>query len=282
MSERHEGHFLGHRNCELFFQTWTAANANATLVVTHGLGEHSEAYTHLANGMNPKGWTVFAWDLRGHGRSEGKRGYVSDFRDYIEDLNAFVKHLKNKELLRSPFFLVGHSMGGLITLRTVLEYGVLGARAVALSSPYLGLSLQVPAIKDLAARALKRVVPQLTLHNEIKYEDLSRDPEMIEWYGRDPLRHDRVCPTLYLGGLENIAMVKAAAKKFTAPTLIQAAGKERVVSLPAIQEFYQMIAANRKKLIVYPDSLHEIYNDLDRDQVFRDLDQNLREWIGEK
>ena len=280
--QRHEGQFKGHQGLELFFQTWTIPAARGTLVISHGISEHSECYSNMAVTMAGKGWNTLAWDLRGHGRSEGKRGYVEDFNFYALDLKCFLHFLKDTGKLQGPFTILGHSMGGLITLRYMVDRDTSSAadRAVApkslvLSSPLLGIAMEVPFIKDAAAKLLKHIMPSITLSNEIHYEYLTHDPAALKSYPLDPLRHDKISPALYFGMYDNMAYVKERVDRIQLPTLIQAAGQEKVVSLPDTRAFFEKIAFNDKKLIVYDESLHEIYNDLTRDTVLNDLDTFL-------
>src|ERR1700712_660798 len=90
--QRFEGHFSGFDDTELFFQTWSKEEpAQGTIIISHGLAEHSECYHPLAKVLAENGWYVIGWDLRGHGRSEGKRGYVKDFGEYQKDLEVFIR-----------------------------------------------------------------------------------------------------------------------------------------------------------------------------------------------
>lgn len=286
---RHEGHFKGYQGRELFFQSWSsrrAEPARGTLVITHGIGEHSECYHRTAEALAPLGWEIYAWDLRGHGRSDGKRGYVANFVDYARDLGFFLRHLKATGKLDGPFALIGHSMGGLITLRHLLdeERDTPEPTALVLSSPLLGVALKVPVVKDVAARVLNHLLPSLTLFSEVKYEALTRDPEFLRGYETDSLRHEKISPAVYLGMLENMEFAKKNAAHLRFPTLIQASGVDRIVSLEATKEFFPLIGAKEKQLIVYDDSYHEIYNDLDRAKVFNDLNAFLEKHLvkGEK
>lgn len=276
-TERREGHFRGKNGIELFFQSWIPGNPRSTMVITHGISEHSECYAKAAGHLTELGWNVIAWDLRGHGRSEGKRGFVDSFDDYIADLRIFLRFLRDSGRLDQPFALVGHSMGGLITIRHAIDadQNYPSAAAIALSSPLLGFGIEVPPLKALAARVLDRVLPSMTMSNEIKYEDLTRDAEHLRTYKLDPLRHDKISPPLYLGMLRTIEFVRQNLHKVRTPILIQAAGKEKIVSLEAIQEVFPHLGSENKKLIVYEHSLHEIFNDLDRKKVFTDLDSFL-------
>ena len=281
MVVRTEGSFNATDGTELFYQTWTVPEARGTLVVTHGFAEHSEAYDrYFAKGMNPKGWNVISWDLRGHGRSQGKRGHVESFKLYNDDLNTFIKFLQRQGKLTQPYALVGHSMGGLIVLNSLIDYGNNGAAAVALSSPLLGISVPVPPVKDFASRILKRIAPAITLFNEINYADLSRDPEMVAVYPKDPLRHDKISPSLYLGMIESMAYVKTKGDAITLPLIVQVAGHDRIASRHETEALFPSIGSKDKKLVVYENSYHEIYNDLDREKVFSDLDAYLKKAMG--
>src|SRR5690606_35552325 len=120
MAKRSEGFFKGYDDIELFYQTWASDNPAGTLVITHGIGEHSESYIRLADGLKHTPWEVYAWDLRGHGRSEGKRGVVKSFSEYYRDLHCFLELVKEKNADR-PTVLLGHSLGGLINIRGIQE-----------------------------------------------------------------------------------------------------------------------------------------------------------------
>jgi alpha-beta hydrolase superfamily lysophospholipase len=278
--ERAESSFRGYKDIELFFQTWTNENPTGTLVVTHGLSEHSECYSHFAEGMVGKGWDVLAWDLRGHGRSEGKRGFVESFEDFSRDLACLVEVLqRDKAIQKKPMVLVGHSMGGLTVFRTLIDYGNMGAAAACLSSPQLGISMPVPKIKDMAAKVIVNIVPRMTMYNEVRYEDLTHDKAILRTYPADPLRHEKISPGLYLGMIENMDYVSTRAGKITLPVFMQLSGIDKIVSTPKAQEFYDNIGSELKNLKVYPNSYHEIYNDVERAQVFTDLDNFLKKVI---
>jgi len=106
--EHTEGRFRGYKNLSLYYQCWLPAKEPvAILLVAHGVCEHSGRYTNLVNYFVPKGYAVYALDHRGHGKSEGLRGYVKRFQDYLNDLKTFFDIVRGKHS-GTKIFLVGH------------------------------------------------------------------------------------------------------------------------------------------------------------------------------
>lgn len=278
MKTRFESSFIAHDRCELFFQAWMCKDANGTMVVTHGLAEHSECYSEMASQVNQVGWNLVAWDLRGHGRSEGKRGLVIDFKEYEQDLVLLIETLKKeKDFKDKKFVLFGHSMGGLITLKTLIDRGTNGIDGLVLSSPALGLAVKVPALKDKASRLLHSWLPKVTLFNELQYRDLTRDEEKLKSYEADTFRHDKISPGVYLGMTEGFETVFKNVNKFQLPILIIAGGQDRIISTPKTMEFFDKLTAKGKRLEIFPESLHEVFNDLDREEAYKFLKGFLKE-----
>ncbi len=279
MAERHEGQLHGANNNDLFFQTWTPDRIRGSVVITHGLAEHSDCYHPLARALTEDGWKVFAWDLRGHGRSEGKRGFVLNINQYIADLGVFISHIQNHLQKNGPWVLFGHSLGGLITTRFVQEQQPQNS-ALALSSPCFGLSLPVPKIKEKLAHFAIKWVPSLTMHNEIKYTDLTHDEEMQKSYARDTLRHDKISPGLFLSMVENFPVVQERADHIQCPTLMQLAGQDRLVSSTVARELFEKLPSKKNQIYLYPESYHEIFNDLDKEKATQDLKKFLNSFLG--
>lgn len=277
MLKRSEGYFRGHNDFELFYQSWTQEGATATLVITHGLGEHSECYQNLAGGLTGFPVDLIGWDLRGHGRSEGKRGAVEHFDYFCRDLKKFVEFVKKLHPDR-PLFLLGHSMGGQITVRTVMDHGDLGAKAMVLSSPLFRVAVHVPKIKETIGRAVASVVPDLTLYNGVILGHLSRDKEWVQHCERDTLRHDRISTRLFVEMSESLTYTLQNASKLQLPLLVMQAGQDRIVSPDAVVEFFQKAGSADKDMKLYDDFYHEIFNDFGRERVYADL----RKWLRDR
>lgn len=265
---------------KLFMQSWSVPQDEyrGCVLITHGISEHSECYHHLAQALCEQGWYVYAWDLQGHGQSDGKRGYIKSFDLYARDLKSIIKKLKEDDTKStSNFHLIGHSMGGLITLQALLGSDRPRVQSAILSNPALGLAVKVPKIKGMASQWLNQVWPSLTLHNEVHLDALSRDPKMMDVYTKDPLRHDKISAPLYLGMLEAMEYAKNNIKKLDTPVFFQVSGMDKVINPQTTLDLYKRISAS-KKLKMYESSYHEIYNDINKQEGIDDLIQHLGEY----
>ena len=279
MSKSTEALFRGPDDNQIFYQIWQPlVPAKGSLIITHGQAEHSDCYSMLANSLKDLPWTIYAWDFRGHGRSDGQRGFAKDFQDYVRDFESFLQHIeKEHQVTANNRVLLAHSMGGLIQTSYLLKKSSQKiARAQILSNPMWGLTVEVPMIKDLAAFAVFKLLPQVTLNNEIDWSALTSDPEVIQSYKKDVLRHDRISAGVYLGSIIAMESLKNEIHKINLPTLLQIAPHDPVCDAQKAEELFTKISTDKKILKKYSSSKHEIYNDIERDQVVADLKEYLK------
>ncbi len=263
----------------LYLQRWKRDDwpSDATIIITHGVAEHSDCYHHTAEALANQRFQVFAWDLPGHGKSYGQRGYIKTFSEFSDRLDFVVQEIRKLTLDSNPIYLFGHSLGGLITLKYILDHPKSPAKALLLSSPALGVAVQVPKFKDKAARLLNVIAPKITIPHELNFEDLSRDRTIIANYPKDPLRHKKYSAPLYLGILNTMDEVNSRAHHIEIPVFIQAAGVDKIVDTLAAQQFFRRLGSHSKMMKVYENSYHEIFNDLNRQEVVDDLVSYLRQ-----
>lgn len=283
MYKRSEGFFKGYQEINLFFQVWESAESKGTVIITHGQGEHSEAYSRLIEGLSDQNLRIYAWDLRGHGRSEGRRGFVADFDDYCKDCEIFLQMvMAEKQVQQGPVFFLGHSMGGLILVKTLLRNSLLKADALILSAPLFGISVPVPSFKAKGAKLLNLLLPQITLGNELNNNMLTRDFDVIREFEKDPLRHDKISPGAFLGMLESFDFALPRATEIRIPLLMLISDQDPVVSSSAAKDFFEKAGSTKKELFVYPDGKHELFNDIIRETVYQDLKKFLAPYLESK
>ena len=271
------GYFYGQHKRRLFYQSWKVKNPRGIFVITHGLSENSDRYDDFARILNKDHWNVYAWDLRGHGRSMGIRGYVRKFRLFERDLVHFLDFIMSKEE-RLPFVLFGHSLGALIICRGLLheEDIITSADGICLTAPALGLKVNVSLFKLLFSYVSHIVCPWLVYYNKILSSYLSRDPYFQNVIENDIFRHNRISPEIYFSLLKNPAFIKEPLQ-VDSRFLIQVPGQEVVVDNKITQNFfYHLKSSCPKKLICYPESMHQILEDYGRDKVIQDLKSFIR------
>lgn len=234
----------------LLLRSWESDGpARATVVILHGLGEHSGRYEHVGRGFADAGFSVIAVDLRGFGGSEGRRASVKDFTEYLTDVQVAMDEAAGAGL---PVVLLGHSLGGLVALMFAQDRG--GVDYLVLSAPTLEAA--VPFAKRLAARLLRRLLPNLAIPNAITGDQLSRDPAVGEAYFADPLVHTKT--TAGLGGAFLAAMATARAKKVPFPALV-IHGEDDPLVPPASSA--PLAARPGVDRITFPGFRHESFNE---------------------
>lgn len=247
------------------------------VVLLHGYCEHRGRYRHVAEHLNARGYDVLAGDLRGHGGSDGDRGFVWRFRDYQDDVSAFLREAavafpgeprENGERPRP--ILVGHSMGGLVALQFALAHPQ-ALRALVLSSPFLGLKLKVPGWKRGMGLLASLLRPKLRLPNELPSTDLSHDEAICRAYATDPLVTHEATARWFTETLAAQSDTLARAGQVKVPTLMLQAGDDRIVDPSVSQAVFARIGAADKSLTLYPGLFHEIFNELEKDRVLSDM-----------
>jgi alpha-beta hydrolase superfamily lysophospholipase len=214
-------------NLTIFYRHRPADNEVARMVIAHGLGEHSGRYTHVIDVIVNLGISVWAIDHRGHGQSEGKRGHIESIDQYLVDLQKLINIAKTDMPAEMKFFLLGHSMGGLIVLNSVEKYPEIADGVIA-SSPGLGSGMKVPLIKGTAAKILSRLWPALTFDNELDSSFLSHDKQVVKAYDNDPLVHRNITARWFTEFFNAMEQTKSDASKITMPVLMQVAGDDRL------------------------------------------------------
>lgn len=266
--------FIANDGLRLTYRMWRAPQSRATVRVIHGLGEHGGRYIRLAHQLQKERISVCAVDLRGHGSSQGERGHVARFSDFLQDVDAFTRETADDQ----PTILFGHSLGGLIALRAVQTDHAGQPVGLILSAPGLALAAGTGGWKAAAADALVRIAPKTPFANGIDATDLTHDPVEIAAYRNDPLVHDRITPRLFVEMRTAMKAVSADAASVDLPVLLLAPGKDPVadvaVALEVASRFSGAVTVRS-----YPDSLHEPLSEIDRDRALEGILQWVRDTL---
>ena len=232
-----EGDFAGHGGLRLYWQAWLPeGEVRAVILVAHGYGEHGGRYGNLVEEVVPRGFALYALDHRGHGRSEGPRGHVGRFPEFVSDLHALRVRVE-EEQRGKPLFLLGHSMGGLIAVRYLLSHasGVAAGR----SSPRLRSESPTSRRGSCSgsARILSWIAPRTSFQGNVVPEFLSRDPSVGSAYAADPLVHRRATARFFTEFKRAMRNAQERAAEVVLPILVLQAGDDRLVDARATEFF---------------------------------------------
>ena len=279
MYTRSESFFNGYDGTKLFMQKWIVPDAKGTVIFTHGQAEHSDCYHRLINALEGQNWNFIGWDLRGHGKSEGLRGYAKDFDEYVLDYHVFLERcLGLIEVRGKPVVLLAHSMGGLIQTCALTEKKQYKVDGQILSSPMFGVAVDVPEWKDKGAGFINSILPKVTLGNEIRNDQLTRDLDIMREYEQDTYRHNRISAGVYLGFKREFKRVLGKAADITLPTLMHISDNDPVVSSESALKFFDALASENKTLKIFEGGKHELYNDTVRVDAFKAVSEFLKQF----
>lgn len=245
---------------------WEVENPRGVFVVVHGAFEHQGRYKWLTEMWRANKMNVVLGDLPGQGTSSRRRGHIDSFDEYIETVSMWVNEAKGYNL---PIFLLGHSMGGLAVIRTLQEKQ-LSVEAAVLSSPCLGITERPPKGLEWASKALNVLVPSYRLASHLEPNIATRNKEVMELDENDSLYVTKVSVRWYR---ELVKAMELAAEKIDSlpdiPVLLMQAGADKIVDKVVVKEFFDKLNVNEKLYKEWPNLYHEIFNEPERDEVFK-------------
>lgn len=264
------GSFRGAGGLHLHYQHWRSDTTPpaAILALVHGFGEHSGRYGNVVEHLTERGYAVYGFDNRGHGRSPGQRGHINAWAEFREDVGAFLSLIGEREP-GLPLFLMGHSLGGLIVLDYALHHPE-GLAGVIASGPVLGPPDISPALLMLS-RLLSRLWPRFSLSAGLDAGSLSRDPSVVQAYRDDPLTHDRASARLGTEMAAAVRWTQAHAADLRLPLLIVHGGADRLVPPEYSRLFFENVTFADKERHEYEGVYHEPHNDIEARRVLDDI-----------
>ncbi len=260
------GEFTGARDTRIAYSSTLPESPRAVAIIAHGFGEHKGRYRHVIEALARRGYAVYAPDHRGHGESGGARFYVDRFDDFVDDLDRMVE-IARGEHADLPIFVIGHSMGGLIATRYALRHQQKLA-GLALSAAALIIGNDVSPWLKRASALISAIAPRALLVPATRSAEsvLSRDPEVQRLWDSDPLTHKgkvraRFGHEFMIAGMRTLPQLH----NITLPLLVMYGACDTFVG--GSQQIYAAAGSADKTLKVWPECRHEIFNELEKDDV---------------
>lgn len=265
-------------NLSLYVQWWKPPVApKAVILIIHGSFEHGGRYAHLADYFVRLGFAIYAFDLRGHGKSEGERAYINSFGALIKDLEIFINFVAARES-ETPFFILAHSSGACIALLFAITYSFPAIKGIILSSPALKMKEGVPILARVASGVIASVAPHFRIH-KLNSNYLSRNLNVIKSYVDDPLVYNS---GIYAGTisefLKTTDKIRKNLEKVNSPMLILQGTDDKIVDPKGSKDVYALISSKDKTINLYDHCYHELFNEPGNEKIFNDIES----WIEKR
>lgn len=247
----------------------------AVVILVHGMGEYGQRNERfIIPNLVENGLAVLTYDQFGHGRNKGKKGHHPGYGYLLECIDRCLD--KSKEEWGSlPILLYGHSMGGNVVLNYLLTRPDQLAGAVV-TSPFLRLAFNPPGWKLSLGKILAKLIPSMTLPNELDASAISQIPEEVEAYENDPMIHNLVSPAYSIEFMSEGEKILSRASEISTPMLLLHGNADRITDSAASRELAKE-ASDKVKFIEIEGGYHELHHDLEKEQVMK----HILNWIDE-
>ncbi|XP_034393579.1 monoglyceride lipase isoform X1 [Cyclopterus lumpus] len=273
-------HIVNADGLHLFCRYWEpAAPPRALVFIVHGAGEHCGPYDEIAQKLKGLSLLVFAHDHVGHGQSEGDRMNVKDFQFYIRDSLQHVDLMKSRHP-DLPVFIVGHSMGGAISILTACERPGDFA-GVVLIAPMVQMNPDsATPFKVFLAKVLNHMVPSITL-GTMESKWISRDQKQVEAYDTDELNnHGGVRVSFAMQLMGATARIEREIPTISWPFLLLHGDDDKLCDIRGSKMMYEKTPGADKKLKVFEGGYHALHHDLP--EVAESVLKDVTSWIADR
>ncbi|WP_372755309.1 lysophospholipase [Labilibaculum sp.] len=256
-------------NTRLFVQTWfPEKDCKASICLVHGIGEHSSRYHEWAEQFAEQGFAIVSYDQRGHGLSEGKRGVISSYDDFMQDIDVMLDYTNNL-FPNATSFLYGHSMGGgevlhHLTNRKTNYLGVIS------TSPWIISQEAPPKFLLPIIRAFNKVIPSFSITTSFNAKLLSHDKQVWKKYEEDELIHHRISFRLFIDAYDAGCALLKNTKSLQKPLLLLHGNADEITDCHASKLFADSVGNNCTH-IQYDKAYHELHHEFCKQQVFQDI-----------
>jgi len=252
----------------LFIRSWRPpGTVRGVVAIVPGFNSHGGYYTWTGEQLAARGFAAYAVDLRGRGQSDGERFYVEKFADYVSDVDTLVQLAKSRDA-GLPFFLLGHSAGGVVACLYALDHSAELKGFVCISFAH---EIPAPDFALAVFKGLGYVAPHAHILR-LKNEDFSRDPKVVQAMNEDPLIANETQPTKTLAEMVRAdELLRQSFPRITLPVLILHGTADHVTKPSGSQRFYDNAGSSDKTLKLYDAHYHDLLNDVDKETVMADI-----------
>lgn len=273
--ESHQIHSVG--GTKLICNTWQPIDApKAVLFIVHGLGEHMGRYEEMAKVFTENQLAVFAFDHRGHGQSEGKKGHAESMEQLVEDLEYALMHCRSL-FLDIPVFLFGHSMGGQIVASYLDKVKSKEINGAIISSAWFRIENPPPLWQIKLIKRLKSLFPSLTQSNRLDPKNISSVPSEVEAYQKDPLVHDKISLALFHALFQNGLRLIHQAQEVKIPVLVCHGNRDQITATLGSEQYANDLG-EKAEFKIWTNAFHEPHHDKEKAKVM----QFYVDWVLEK
>jgi alpha-beta hydrolase superfamily lysophospholipase len=251
------------------YRFWPAPNAKAVVLLVHGMGAHTDRWGFTAEYLAKHNYPSYAIALKGYGETKTIPGHIDSFSIYYEDLRTLYR-LIQKENPGKKIFILGESLGGLISYVFAEREPELFS-GILLISPAFKNGMKISVLNYLKVFSSLIYDRKKTITMPFTSKMCTRDEAYRKIMDADP-RELRIASS---GLLFNTLLAQLAAKKIvsssTLPILFLLAGKDYLVDPKESKWEFNRLPVKDKELKEYPEMLHALSIDLDREKVFADI-----------
>jgi acylglycerol lipase len=241
-------------------------NPEKVIILIHGIGEHAGRYHHWAERFVYKNINVVAVDYRGHGKSDGKRGIINLYDNYLDDIQVAIDYA-DKLYPNKSVVLYAHSMGGNIALNYLLRRKNHFRKAV-ITSPWIKLYNEPNWLMVNAVRLLNAIFPTYVQKAPIKSNHLSRDPAVSENLKSDAFAHRMISARLFVEMYDAAKFILNNYDRFEIPILLMHGTEDKITSFEG-SDLLSKLNPNRIHFIKWQGAYHELHNEIDKDEIFK-------------
>ena len=251
----------------------------ASVLITHGYADHQARYEHVWPRWTNRNLSVATWDLRGHGDSQGPRGHVVSFSDYVRDLSALLDRLEQEPAWKAGGkpVLFGHSLGGLIVFHAALAHPD-RVRGLGLSAPFFELAMRVPLYKRVPAKLLSKLVPRLSMPSGLSGKEVTSNERVAREYDNDPKVFKTATARWFTETLHAQQQAMERASDYRLPIAALLAGHDLVVNTEATRQLLGRVSSSVRDVELVEGAWHEIFNELEGDRWIDWMADRMLQW----